>query len=77
MDVPTPIFTENTLEDLGDRERRQMNLNIFLFYISLWILNLQYSLPVAKHLAEIKRKRVNINKKIVILGKMRRKMVEW
>jgi len=77
MEVPTLILTENTLEDLGDRERRQTCPNVFL--VPYFSLNFRLAILVTyvQAFSRDQRKRVNINKKIVILSKMRKKMIKW
>ena len=77
MEVPTLILTENTLEDLGDRERRQTYPNVFL--VPYFSLNFSLAILVTyvQAFGRDQRKRVNINKKIVILSKMRKKMIKW
>jgi len=76
-EVPTLILTENTLEDLGDRERRQACTNVFL--VPYFSPNFRLAILVAyvQAFSRDQRKRVNINKKIIILSKMSMKMIKW
>ncbi len=73
---PTLVLTENTLEDLVDRERGNAP-KIFLVPLSFLPFGLAVIFAQGQGFSGHPKNRVNINKKTSILSKMRRKMIKW